>query len=93
MARIVAANPYAREDPTKVVVTFLAAKGRAPDLDLPTFAPEGLSVHGSEVYLDLPNGQARSPLLAALAKVTPDDGLTTSRNWRTVLALAEMSAE
>ena len=50
-------------------------------------------MHGSEVYLDLPSGQARSPLLAALAKVAPDDGLATSRNWRTVLALAEMSAD
>ena len=28
MGKIVAANPYDREDPTKVVVTFLAAKGR-----------------------------------------------------------------
>jgi uncharacterized protein (DUF1697 family) len=93
MAKIVAANPYAREDPTKVVVTFLAAKGTKPDLDLDAFAPEGLTVHGTEIYLDLPHGQARSPLLAAVAKVTKDDGLATSRNWRTVLALAEMSAE
>ena len=93
MAEIVAANPYDRDDPTKVVVTFLAAPRRPPDLDLASFAPEGLTVHGSEVYLDLPSGQARSSLLAALAKVTPDDGLATSRNWRTVLALAEMSAE
>jgi len=92
MAKIVAANPYAREDPTKVVVTFLAGTGRKPDLDLAAFAPEGLTVHGSEIYLDLPHGQARSPLLAALAKVTTDDGLATSRNWRTVLALAELSA-
>lgn len=92
MHTIVAANPYDREDPTKVVVTFLAGKGNQPDLDLESFAPEGLTVHGTEVYLDLPSGQARSKLLTALAKVTPDDGLATSRNWRTVLALTEMSA-
>jgi uncharacterized protein (DUF1697 family) len=91
MAKIVAANPYDRDDPTKVVVTFLAAKGTPPDLDLDAFAPEGLTVSGTEIYLDLPSGQARSPLLAALGKVTVDDGLATSRNWRTVLALAEMS--
>lgn len=91
MAGIVAANPYERDDPTKVVVTFLASAGAPPDLDLAAFAPEGLTVHGTEVYLDVPFGQARSPLLAALAKVTTDDGLATSRNWRTVLALAEMS--
>ncbi len=91
MASIVAASPYERDDPTKVVVAFLA-EGHAPDLDLDldSFAPEGLTVHGSEVYLDLPSGQGRSRLTAALAK--RDDGSSTSRNWRTVLALAEMSA-
>lgn len=92
MASIVAANPYERDDPTRLVVTFLANKAVLPDLDLDTFAPEGLSVHGNEVYLDLPFGQAKSRLLAALAKVTVDDGTSTSRNWRTVLALTEMSA-
>lgn len=91
MAAVVATNPYDRPDPTKVVVTFLAASGRSPDLDVASFAPEGLTVHGREVYLDLPAGQARSPLLAALAKVSPDDGFATSRNWRTVLALADLS--
>lgn len=91
MAAIVAANPYDRPDPTRVVVTFCPTPPRPPDLDLAAFAPEGLTVHGREVYLDLPGGQARSPLLAALAKATPDDGRSTSRNWRTVLALAEMT--
>lgn len=90
MAAIVAANPYDRDDPTKVVVTFLPTDAVAPDLDLDAFAPEHLTVNGREVYLDLPNGQGRSRLTAALAKL--DDGVSTSRNWRTVLALAEMSA-
>ena len=62
-----------------------------PGLDLESFAPEGLTVHGPEIYLDLPGGQARSKLLAALAKVKLDDGLATTSNWRTVEALAEMS--
>ncbi|HEX2575201.1 MAG TPA: DUF1697 domain-containing protein [Aquihabitans sp.] len=92
MAAIVAANPYDRPDPTKVVVTFLASPKGPPDLDLAAFAPEGLTAHGREVYLDLPGGQARSPLLKALGKAVPDDGVATSRNWRTVLALAEMSS-
>jgi len=91
MADIVEANPYQREDPTKVVVTFCPTPPAPPDLDLSSFAPEGLTVHGREVYLDLPHGQGRSPLLAALAKGSPDDGVATSRNWRTVLALAEMT--
>ena len=89
MAAVVAANPYQRADPTKVVVTFCSTPPPPPSLDLAAFAPEGLTVHGREVYLDLPNGQARSPLLAALAKISPDDGQATSRNWRTVMAIAE----
>lgn len=90
MASIVAANPYQRDDPTKVVVTFLAANGVPPDLDLDAFAPEGLTLHGREMYLDLPFGQGRSPLAEALTKF--DDGTQTARNWRTVLALKEMSS-
>lgn len=91
MAAVVAANPYERPDPTKVVVTFCPTPQRPPDLDLAAFAPEGLTVSGREVYFDLPDGQARSPLLAALARTSHDDGQATSRNWRTVTALAEMA--
>ena len=94
MAKIVAANPYDREDPTKVVVTFLERAGDAAptkELDLPSFSPEGLSVHGTEIYFDLPFGQARSKLLEALNKRKVFGKAATSRNWRTVLALTEMS--
>jgi uncharacterized protein (DUF1697 family) len=96
MASVVAANPYRREDPTKVVVTFLAAAADAEPvttLDLAPFAPEGLTVHGTEIYFDLPGGQARSALLDALGKRKVFGKVATSRNWRTVLALAEMSAD
>ena len=96
MAKIVAACPYQVEDPTKLVVTFLesAADARALDaFDATPFAPEALAVHGTEVYLNLPFGQARSKLVVALAKVkSPGQAAATTRNWRTVLALAEMSA-
>ena len=96
MAKIVAACPYQVEDPTKLVVTFLESAADAKALkafDAAPFAPEGLTVHGTEVYLDLPNGQARSNLVVALGKVkTPGRAAATTRNWRTVLALAEMSS-
>ena len=92
MASIVDANPYQRDDPTKVVVTFHAGRAGTPPLNVTTYAPEGLTTRAREVYLDLPFGQARSPLLAALAKAQPDDGFATSRNWRTVLALRDLSA-
>jgi uncharacterized protein (DUF1697 family) len=94
MADIVAANPYAREDPTKVVVTFLERAGDAApadDLDLESFAPEGLTINGTEIYFDLPFGQARSKLLEALSKRKVFGKVATTRNWRTVLALADMS--
>ena len=96
MAAIVAACPYQVDDPTKLVVTFLEGTADAKPLkafDATPFAPEGLTVHGTEVYLDLPGGQARSNLLTALAKVkTPGRAAATTRNWRTVLALAELSS-
>jgi len=96
MAEIVAANPYEREDPTKVVVTFLERTedaDPAKELDLASFEPEGLTVNGTEIYFDLPFGQARSKLLEALNKRKVFGTVATTRNWRTVLALAEMSKD
>ena len=92
MAKIVAANPYVREDPTKSGRDVPRGEGREAGPRPRRGAPSRLYAHGSEVYLE-PPARARpcSPLLAAVAKVTEDDGLATSRNWRTVLALAEMS--
>ena len=96
MAKIVAACPYEVDDPTKVVVTFLESAADAKVLagfDAAPFVPEELTVHGTEVYLHLPGGQARSKLTTALAKLkSPGHAAATTRNWRTVLALAEMSA-
>jgi uncharacterized protein (DUF1697 family) len=94
MRTIVASNPYDREDPTKVVVVFLAASSDAAparSLDLDQFAPEGLTIKGTEIYLDLPGGQARSSLLDELGKKKVFGKVATSRNWRTVTALAEMA--
>jgi uncharacterized protein (DUF1697 family) len=90
LAAIVANTPYHRDDPTKLVVSFCQATAQAPQIDVASFAPEGLAVIGREVYLDLPFGQGRSKLLGALAKT--DYGMATSRNWRTVLALQAMAA-
>lgn len=96
IAAVVAANPYPVDDPTKVVVSFLASPADASGaraLDLDEFAPETLTVHGAEIYLHLPDGQARSKLAAALAKQkTPGSASATTRNWRTVVALAELTA-
>jgi uncharacterized protein (DUF1697 family) len=94
LAKVVAANPYPVDDPTKVVVTFLAdqrPKKALAGIDPAEFAPDELTFTGRELYLRLPNGQARSKLMEALGK--QDLGTTaTTRNWRTVLALAELTA-
>jgi uncharacterized protein (DUF1697 family) len=97
MASIVTANPYPVSDPTKVVVSFLAEAGDAAvlrSIDLDAYAPEGLTVHGTEVYFNLPQGQGRSKLLQEIARQVRRSKVdrATTRNWRTVQALADMSA-
>jgi uncharacterized protein (DUF1697 family) len=95
LSSVVAGNPYEREDPTKLVVVFLdkAADAKpAKQLDLSEFEPEGLTVRGTEIYLDLPGGQARSKLLDALGKKKVFKDKTTVRNWRTVVALRDMTS-
>lgn len=61
------------------------------DLRGDALAPERVAVHGSEVYLWMPDGQHRSRLVPAVERRL--EGLTvTLRNWRTVRALAELAA-
>jgi len=50
------------------------------------FAPDELVIDGREVYVHFPNGMGRSKLSLDLG--TP----ATARNWRTVLALRELTA-
>src|SRR5262245_33193432 len=94
LARFIAANPYEVDDPRKVVVTFLAdrrPKKVLDGVDQSAFAPDEFTFNGRELYLKLPNGQARSKLMEALAKQNLGT-TTTTRNWRTVLALRDLTA-
>ena len=93
LARVVEANPYSSDDPTKVVVAFLADAVDLGDLalgDLSSYLPDELTISGRELYVSVPNGQARSKLMEALTKRSLPTTLTV-RNWRTVEALAELS--
>jgi uncharacterized protein (DUF1697 family) len=94
LAKIVAANPYPVDDPTRVVVGFLGKAARPADLglgDLASYEPDKLTQIGRELYISVPNGQARSKLIDDLTKKRlPTD--VTVRNWRTVLELADMTA-
>ena len=94
LARVVSRNPYAVDDPTRVVVGFLAAEVRLGDLslgDLSAYLPDELTLIGKEIYVSVPNGQGRSKLMEALTKRRMPTTITV-RNWRTVAALAELAS-
>lgn len=92
------ANPFAERaaaDGKSVHATFLSA---APEPDrlaaVPPerFAPEDYGVGDRVLYLSLPQGIGRSKLAEALARPAVVGGLTaTTRNWNTVVKLAELT--
>lgn len=90
LADVVARCPF--DDPEHVHVTFVVdgADPTPPEVDAEVFLPERFEVHGREVYLHLPEGMGRSRLAQALTKGQRGASGTT-RNWRTVTALAELS--
>jgi uncharacterized protein (DUF1697 family) len=94
LAQIVKANPYPVDDPTKVVVAFLGEEIEPAELGLAkleSYAPDELTRIGRELYVSVPNGQGTSKLMLALTKPRQPT-IVTVRNWRTVAALAEMTA-
>jgi len=95
MAGIVDANPYEPEHPTHLHVSFFddpLPASAFSSVDLEAFAPETFTVHGREVYLHLPNGMGRSKLAVELGKGGKKAPVGTTRNWNTVLKLADLSA-
>jgi uncharacterized protein (DUF1697 family) len=94
LAGVVSANPYSVNDPTRVVVAFLGDALKPSQLglgDLAGYAPDELTQVGRELFISVPKGQGRSKLMEALTK-RPLPTVVTVRNWRTVAALAEMTA-
>ena len=88
LAKVVAANPYAVDDPTRVVVAFLGKAVKPAQLglgDLDGYAPDELTQVGKELFVSVPNGQGRSKLMEALTKKRLPT-VVTVRNWRTVAA-------
>jgi len=95
---LVRGNPLADldDDPTRLHVAFLSAapapeRVRSLEAEAAAFAPERLVVSGAEVYLHCPGGYADTPLQNAFLEKRLDRVVTT-RNWRTVTALAERVA-
>ena len=93
IGRVIARNPFAERDPSKLHVTFLSARPTnipKSEIDLTKEAKEEYSIPGREVYLFLPNGYGGSKLSNTFFEKVLKVSATT-RNWRTVTALLEMT--
>ncbi|HEX9792607.1 MAG TPA: DUF1697 domain-containing protein [Planctomycetota bacterium] len=95
IARAAAANPFpeGEEDPSKLHLSFLAARPQQPDLA----TLEGLRANGERFalkddvfYLYAPEGIGRSKLAAKVEKALGVPA--TARNWRTVQKVLELAA-
>ena len=96
LGRLVAGNPFGRPKGKEntLYVTFLSEKPdaeRVRRLGEESFEPERFELAGEDVYLLFPNGYGRSKLNNALLERRLGVAATT-RNWRTVTALAELTA-
>jgi uncharacterized protein (DUF1697 family) len=96
LAQTAAANPFvvAGADKKFLHVTFLLAPADADGFagrDLPAQDGERAERTGSAIYLHLPHGYGRTKLNNAYFERALGTSATT-RNWRTVLSLVEMSA-
>jgi uncharacterized protein (DUF1697 family) len=91
---VVAKDPLrsVASDPSRYVVSF-GAGPVPPDVDelLRSVDPgdDVYLVDGRELYLWCPHGQLKSPLSAALGRLRGGP-VSTARNWRTVLKLADL---
>jgi uncharacterized protein (DUF1697 family) len=95
LAAVLADNPFlAREsDPVKLHVSFLAdrpAVDRAERLQVPAGETASCRLAGTEVYLHCPDGYGRTKLTNSFLESRLGTTATT-RNWRTVTALAELA--
>ena len=93
--KIVKRNPFVKAgaDEKSLHVTFLAGTPKrelVKALDPSASPPDELHVAGREVYLLCPKGYGRSKLSNAFFEKRLDV-VATTRNWRTVLALAELA--
>jgi uncharacterized protein (DUF1697 family) len=93
---LVANNPFirAKVQQKTLYVTFLAekpARARVEKLGQASFEPERFDLSGEDVYLHFPSGYGRVKLNNAMLERQLGVAATT-RNWRTVTALSELTA-
>ncbi len=94
---VVDGNPFGEvaNVPKFLCVTFLShppTKTELAPLAAQDWTPDRFQVAGREIYSWHPNGQGRSRLALALAKLRVR-GAATTRNWNTVVKLLEMLGE
>ena len=90
-------NPFMKTGTDeKLLYVFFLAHLPAPEnvskLDPGRSVPDSFSVHDREIYVNLPNGAARTKLTNAWFD-TKLATTSTARNWRTVLTLTQMMLE
>jgi uncharacterized protein (DUF1697 family) len=96
LARLVDGNPFAadEDDPKKLHVTFLAEKpatAKVRALLDEAAGSERAEVTGRDIYLHFPDGYGRAVLTNPLVERRLGV-VATTRNWRTVLALRDLTA-
>jgi uncharacterized protein (DUF1697 family) len=94
LAAVVSANPFLDRQvaPTTLLVTFLSARPDVPPgrLEVPAGETGELVLAGREVFVHTPGGYGRSKLGNAFVEKRLGVAATT-RNWRSVVALAELA--
>jgi uncharacterized protein (DUF1697 family) len=78
-------------DPARYVVSFLDVPGKWPEIAPAEYEPERVHLVEREAYFWLPNGQMKSPILAAFPARKGE--VATVRNWNTVTKLLAMAEE
>jgi uncharacterized protein (DUF1697 family) len=94
LAKVIAGNPFGTRDRSALHVTFLAGapeRTRVRGLDPERGAPDEFRCLRQEVYLHCPNGYGRTKLTNAYFEKQLGVAATT-RNWKTVTALADLAA-
>ncbi|MBE1486170.1 DUF1697 domain-containing protein [Plantactinospora soyae] len=97
LAALAAENPYLKSerDETKLLVAFLAgapATDKAAELTVPGTDTAEFTLAGREIYLHYPDGFGRTKFSNAYLEKQLGT-VSTTRNWKTVRALAELAAD
>jgi uncharacterized protein (DUF1697 family) len=93
LSALVKGNPYLTDgaDPKTLHVTVLKTKPTKSLSDDGTWSPDGFTVTGRDVYVVCPNGYGRTKLNNSFFESKLGVRATT-RNWRTISTLAELTA-